>query len=118
MCEAFDVTPRTLRFYEQKELLAPRREGTKRFFTRRDRARLKLILKGKRFGVSLEDIRQLLDLYETEGAVAQARKSFQVAAARLATLEAERAALDTTIAELKSQMDWGAEILKAERSAA
>jgi DNA-binding transcriptional MerR regulator len=118
MCEAFDVTPRTLRFYEQKELLAPRREGTKRFFTRRDRARLKLILKGKRFGVSLEEIRQLLDLYETEGAVAQARKSFQVAAARLATLEAERAALDTTIAELKSQMDWGAEILKAERSAA
>jgi DNA-binding transcriptional MerR regulator len=63
MCDAFDVTPRTLRFYEAKELLFPRREGQKRLFTRRDRARLKLILRGKRFGFSLEEIRQLLDLY-------------------------------------------------------
>ena len=62
MCEAFDVTPRTLRFYESKELLSPIREGTKRLFTRRDRARLKLILRGKRFGFSLEEIRQLLEL--------------------------------------------------------
>jgi DNA-binding transcriptional MerR regulator len=52
MCDAFDVTPRTLRFYEAKELLFPRREGQKRLFTRRDRARLKLILRGKRFGFS------------------------------------------------------------------
>jgi Predicted transcriptional regulators len=63
MCDAFDVTPRTLRFYEAKELLFPHREGQKRLFTRRDRARLKLILRGKRFGFSLEEIRQLLDLY-------------------------------------------------------
>ena len=61
MCEAFDVTPRTLRFYEAKELLFPVREGQKRLFTKRDRARLKLILRGKRFGFSLEEIRQLLD---------------------------------------------------------
>lgn len=66
MCEAYDVTPRTLRFYEQKELLAPIREGTRRLFTRRDRVRLQLILRGKRFGFSLEDIRQLLDLYEVD----------------------------------------------------
>ncbi|MGR3738092.1 MAG: MerR family transcriptional regulator, partial [Limimaricola soesokkakensis] len=66
MCDSFDVTPRTLRFYEAKELLFPIREGTKRLFTRRDRARLKLILRGKRFGFSLEEIRQLLDLYETD----------------------------------------------------
>jgi hypothetical protein len=52
MCDAFDVTPRTLRFYESKELLFPRRDGQKRLFTRRDRARLKLILRGKRFGFS------------------------------------------------------------------
>ena len=64
MCEAFDVTPRTLRFYEAKELLSPRRVGQKRLFTRRDRARLKLIQRGKRFGFSLEDLRQLLDLYD------------------------------------------------------
>ena len=63
MCTAFDVTPRTLRFYEAKELLFPERQGQKRLFTKRDRARLKLILRGKRFGFSLEEIRQLLDLY-------------------------------------------------------
>ncbi|MGB1033889.1 MAG: MerR family transcriptional regulator, partial [Primorskyibacter sp.] len=63
MCDAFDVTPRTLRFYESKELLFPQREGQKRLFTKRDQARLKLILRGKRFGFSLEEIRQLLDLY-------------------------------------------------------
>ena len=63
MCDAFDVTPRTLRFYEAKELLFPIREGQKRLFTKRDRARLKLILRGKRFGFRLEEIRQLLDLY-------------------------------------------------------
>ena len=64
MCAAFGVTPRTLRFYEAKELLAPIREGQKRLYTRRCRARLKLILQGKRFGFSLEDIRQLLNLYD------------------------------------------------------
>ena len=67
MCEAFDVTPRTLRFYEAKELLTPIRVGTRRIFTRRDRARLALILRGKRFGFSLEDIRQTLDLYDRDG---------------------------------------------------
>ena len=56
MCAEFDVTPRTLRFYEYKELLQPRREGQKRLFTKRDKARLKLILRGKRFGFSLDEI--------------------------------------------------------------
>ena len=64
MSEEFDVTARTLRFYEAKELLFPIREGQKRLFTKRDRARLKLIVKGKRFGFSLEEIRQLLELYD------------------------------------------------------
>ena len=64
MCAEFGVTPRTLRFYEAKELLAPIRDGQKRLYTRRCRARLKLILQGKRFGFSLEDIRQLLNLYD------------------------------------------------------
>ena len=64
MCDAFGVTARTLRFYESKELLFPLRQGQKRLFTWRDRARLKLILRGKRFGFSLEEIRQLLDMYD------------------------------------------------------
>jgi DNA-binding transcriptional MerR regulator len=118
MCDAFEVTPRTLRFYEQKELLSPRREGSRRLYSRRDRARLKLILKGKRFGVTLEEIRQLLDVYETDGATMQVRRSYEVAAARMAALQAERAALDATIADLKNQMDWGAEILAQQQTAA
>ena len=64
MCDHFEVTPRALRFYEAKELLRPIRQGTRRLFTPADRARLTLILRGKRFGFSLEEIRQLLDLWD------------------------------------------------------
>ena len=114
MCDTFDVTPRTLRFYEQKELLFPQRRGMRRLFTRRDRARLTLILRGKRFGFTLEDIRQLLDMYDRDGnAVAQMQASYDMAHARLAQMEAERAALDQAIAELKDQLMLGAESLGA-----
>lgn len=109
MCDAFDVTPRTLRFYESKELLAPIRQGQKRLFTRRDRARLKLILRGKRFGFSLEEIRQLLDLYYIDDQQeTQLAKSYELAAKHLANMERQRAELDEAIAELKEQMAWGA----------
>ena len=114
MCDAFDVTPRTLRFYEQKELLFPIRKGTKRLFTKRDRARLKLILRGKRFGFSLEDIRQLLDLYDRDGGGAlQLARTYEIATARLSEMEAQRAELDHSIAELKGQLAWGEEALAA-----
>jgi DNA-binding transcriptional MerR regulator len=106
MCQAFEVTPRTLRFYEAKELLRPIRIGTRRFFTRRDRARLSLVLRGKRFGFSLEDIRQTLDLYDRDGAnAAQRSRAFELAVARLAEMEAQRAELDLAIAELKAELD-------------
>lgn len=111
MCRAFDVTPRTLRFYESKELLSPMRVGTKRLFTRRDRARLKLILRGKRFGFSLEDLRQLLDLYDGDGQAAQLARTYEIARDRLAVMERERAELDQAIAELKAQMAWGEDVL-------
>jgi DNA-binding transcriptional MerR regulator len=105
MCEAYVVTPRTLRFYEAKELLTPIRLGTRRLFTRRDRARLALILRGKRFGFSLEDIRQTLDLYDRDGGLtAQRQKAFDLAVARLAEMEAQRAELDLAIGELKSEL--------------
>lgn len=105
MCDAFAVTPRTLRFYEAKELISPLRDGTKRFFTRRDRARLKLILRGKRFGFSLEDIRQILDLYDRDGQnLAQAERTCEVARNRLAMMEAQRAELDEAIADLKAEL--------------
>ncbi len=113
MCDAFEVTPRTLRFYEQKELLFPIRQGTKRLFTRRDRARLKLILRGKRFGFSLEDIRQLLDMYDRDPGQqeAQLSRTYALAQERLAAMEAQRDELNEAIADLKAQMAWGHEML-------
>ncbi len=113
MCDAFEVTPRTLRFYEQKELLFPIRQGTKRLFTRRDRARLKLILRGKRFGFSLEDIRQLLDMYDRDPGQqeAQLTRTYTLAQERLAAMEAQRDEPNEAIADLKAQMAWGNEML-------
>ncbi|MGL4280184.1 MAG: MerR family transcriptional regulator [Albidovulum sp.] len=105
MCEAFEVTPRALRFYEAKELLFPRRLGQKRLYTRRDRTRLKLILRGKRFGFSLEQIRQLLDMYdieETRGS--QLVEVYDAARERLAELKRQRDELDQTIDELSDQI--------------
>ncbi len=112
MCDAFDVTPRTLRFYESKELLFPKRIGQKRLFTRRDRARLKLILRGKRFGFSLEEIRQLLDLYDIDDQqVTQFSKTYEIASARLADMQARRAELDEAIQDLEKQIEWGGKLL-------
>ncbi|WP_299676586.1 MerR family DNA-binding transcriptional regulator [uncultured Roseobacter sp.] len=122
MCDAFEVTPRTLRFYESKELLFPIREGQKRLFTRRDRARLKLILRGKKFGFSLEEIRQLLDLYDMgDQQQTQLERTYEVARERLADLVSQRDALNEAIAELTEQLKWGEEMLtslRAPRSAA
>lgn len=101
MCAAFDVTPRALRFYEAKELLSPIRQGTRRLFTKADRARLKLILRGKRFGVSLEDIRQVLDLYDrTDTNRAQLVRSIDIARNRLAEMKSQRVDLDEAICEI------------------
>lgn len=109
MCDAFDVTPRTLRFYEAKELIFPKREGTKRLFSRRDRVRLKLILRGKRFGFSLEDIRQLLDMYDLEGSErSQYMRTYTLAQERLAQMEQQRDELTEAIAELKTELASGA----------
>ena len=112
MCDAFGVTPRTLRFYESKELLFPIREGQKRLFTRRDRARLKLILRGKRFGFSLEEIRQLLDLYyEDDRQHTQLLKTYEIAKERLADMERQRDDLSEAIEDLKEQLAWGEKML-------
>ena len=108
MCEAFEVTPRTLRFYEAKELLFPIREGQKRLFTKRDGARLKLILRGKRFGFSLEQIRQLLDMYQPgPKQLNQMSKTYEIALERLNDMERQRDELNEAIGELKEQIEWG-----------
>jgi DNA-binding transcriptional MerR regulator len=112
MCDAYQVTPRTLRFYEQKELLFPIREGQKRLFTRRDRARLTLILRGKRFGFSLEEIRQLLDLYHVgDQQRTQIARTVEIAQQRLQDMLRQREELDAAISELEEQMKWGEKML-------
>ncbi|RKT30931.1 MerR family transcriptional regulator [Roseovarius halotolerans] len=116
MCDAYDVTPRTLRFYESKELLFPRRLGQKRLFTRRDRARLKLILRGKRFGFRLEEIRQLLDLYDRgDQQLTQLTRAYAIAEERLAELKRQRDELTTAISDLSDQMKWGEKMIASIR---
>ena len=105
MCDAFDVTPRTLRFYEAKELLFPERDGQKRLFTKRDRARLKLILRGKRFGFKLEEIRQLLDLYHVgDQQQTQMNRTLEIARDRLSDLEGQRDELESAIDDLRERI--------------
>src|SRR5690606_42065614 len=112
MCDAFDVTPRTLRFYEAKELLFPIRDGQKRLFTRRDRGRLKLILRGKRFGFSLEDIRQLLDLYDLDDQKnMQLTRTLEMAERRKSEMQSQRDAVDATIAEREEPIALGRKML-------
>ena len=105
MCDTFNVTPRTLRFYEARELIFPERRGQHRLYDRRDRARLTLILRGKRFGFSLEEIRQLLELYEPGGTnKAQIAATIAVGRQRLDDMERQYAELSEAIVELKSQL--------------
>ncbi|EEW59445.1 MerR family DNA-binding transcriptional regulator [Epibacterium sp. DP7N7-1] len=112
MCDEFGVTPRTLRFYEAKELLFPIRDGQKRLFTKRDRARLKLILRGKRFGFSLEEIRQLLDLYHMgDQQLTQLSRTYEIAQERLADMERQRDELTEAIDDLKDQLKWGEKVI-------
>lgn len=118
MCRAFAVTPRTLRFYEAKGLLRPIRSGQKRLFTRSCRARLTLILQGKRFGFSLEEIRELLELYDLgDQQVTQVARARDLGRQRLAVMEAQRADLDAAIADLRTRLDV-AEALLLDRTAA
>lgn len=112
MCELFGVTPRTLRFYEAKELLCPDRIGQKRLFSKRDRARMKLIQRGKRYGFSLEDIRQLLELYNVgDGQLLQITRTIEIASERLNEMKTRRAELDGAIAELESRIAEGVSLL-------
>ncbi|MFO1174378.1 MAG: MerR family DNA-binding transcriptional regulator [Paracoccaceae bacterium] len=112
MCDEFDLTPRTLRFYEQKELLFPIREGQKRLYSRRDRARLKLILRGRRFGISLEEIRQLLDLHDlADKKHLQLPRTIAIAERRLAEMRDQREELDRAIADLSEQLDLARALL-------
>jgi DNA-binding transcriptional MerR regulator len=102
MCESFGVTPRALRFYEDEKLIAPERRGTARIYSERDRARLTWILRGKRVGFSLDDIRQMLDLYDIgDQQQTQRRVTLERCLERIAALRRQKDDIDTTIAELE-----------------
>ncbi|HCQ64014.1 MAG TPA: MerR family transcriptional regulator [Rhodobacteraceae bacterium] len=89
MCAKFDVTPRTLRYYEYIELLSPEREGRSRFYGPREVARMTLIMRGRRFGFSLEEVRQWLLIYDAEGSEAQMRVLVEMSNSQIAKLTAQ-----------------------------
>lgn len=105
MCARFDVTPRTLRYYEYIELLAPVKEGRARFYGPREIARMTLILRGRRFGFSLEEIRQWLLLRNATGTRGQYQVWIELADRKLAELDRQRAELDAAIADLRDLRD-------------
>jgi DNA-binding transcriptional MerR regulator len=102
LAREFDVTARTLRFYEEKGLIAPRRAGQDRLYSRRDRARLKYVLMGKSVGFSLEEIRAMLDLYDLgDGQVTQLRVAHARFREQIDRLKRQRREIDRAIAELE-----------------
>ena len=108
MCARFDVTPRTLRHYEYIELLQPEKEGRARFYGPREVARMTLILRGRRFGFSLEEIRQWLEIYGTRGTAAQTQALVALADRQLAELHRQKAGLEAAISELQALRDSAA----------
>ena len=105
MCAKFDVTARTLRYYEYIELLSPEKEGRSRFYGPKEIARMTLILRGRRWGFSLEEIRQWLEIYERSGTRAQMEVLVEMADRQLKVLKSQREDLETAIAELQSLRD-------------
>ncbi len=105
MCARFEVTPRTLRYYEYIELLRPEKDGRARFYGAREVARMTLILRGRRFGFSLEEIRQWLDLYDAEGTEPQLAAFVELANRQLGELDRQRTELLATIEDLHALRD-------------
>ena len=101
LCDEFAVTARALRFYEDEQLIAPERRGTQRLYSERDRARLAWILRGKRVGFSLAEIKELLDLYDLgDGRQTQRLKTIELCKNRIDTMERQKVDIDATIDEL------------------
>ncbi|MBY0352435.1 MerR family DNA-binding transcriptional regulator [Tabrizicola sp.] len=112
MCARFDVTPRTLRYYEYIELLAPEKEGRARFYGPREVARMKLILRGRRFGFSLEEIRQWLLIYGKKGERPQLEAWLRLADRQLDALDKQRAELDSAMVDLRALRETAVQEMK------
>lgn len=101
LAREFGITPRTIRFWEDQGILAPQREGSKRIFTRRDRARLKMALRGKRLGLSLAEIKDLIDMYaSTADETPQLQECLRVMEKRRAALQQQREDIEAMLAEI------------------
>ena len=105
MCAHFDVTPRTLRYYEYIELLQPPRIGRARFYSPREVARMTLIMRGRRFGFSLEELRQWLQIYDREGSTAQMQAWLPIAQEKLTLLKQQQEDLKGAITDLSTMID-------------
>ncbi len=112
MCAEFDVTPRTLRYYEYIELLQPEREGRSRYYGPRECARMTLIMRGRKYGFPLEDIRQWLLIYEDQGTQAQMKTFVEVADQQLIELDKQRKQLDEAIDALKQMREQTAKSIE------
>ncbi|GAB4576815.1 MAG: MerR family DNA-binding transcriptional regulator [Roseibium sp.] len=113
LAKEFGCTLRTLRFYEDKGLLNPKRDGLNRIYNRRDRARLKLVLMGKRVGFSLSEIRDMLDLYDLrDGQVTQLRVALSKFSEQIAVLEDQRKDIEQAIEELSRTVEIVSGMLK------
>jgi DNA-binding transcriptional MerR regulator len=106
LAKQFGITLRTLRFYEDKGLISPKRDGAMRLYTRRDKARLKLILLGRKVGFSLREVKQMMDLYEPRGSnTRQLKVALEKSEKQLGRLEKQRALIDDAIGELTGAME-------------
>jgi DNA-binding transcriptional MerR regulator len=116
LAQEFDVTPRTIRFYEDQGLLAPRRDGTRRIYSKRDQVRLKLVLRGKRLGFSLAEVRDMLELYDSApDERAQLEKFVAALSARRAQLERQREEIDEVLGEIRGFERQSRKLLHAAR---
>lgn len=100
LAREFDLTPRAIRYYEDQGLIAPARAGVQRVYTKRDRTRLKLTLRGKRLGLSLAEIRELIDMYDTAPETSQLARLLEVLARQRAKLQQQRVDIEAVLGEL------------------
>lgn len=118
MCEAFDVTPRTLRYYEYIELLIPEKKGRKRFYSTKEKARLKLIKRGRRFGFTLEEIRQWLEMYDRKDSnQSQLERWIDIATKQAKELEVRKAEIQAALDDMENLRDAAMKELEALKGA-
>ena len=115
MCAKFEVTPRTLRYYEYIELLSPERQGRSRFYGARECARMTLILRGRKFGFQLEEMRQWLLIYDQDGTQAQMEVFLGMAERKLKELKEQQVQLAETLDELENLRKITSDILNREK---